>query len=99
MNSHFVEETEPLLGGTTEILNGHQQQQQHRRRCQAENASSSSDTLVDFDPKGDSENPQEWPKPFKWGITMLLTLMGFAVYGSIPVSCIALVLPDMTKAE
>ena len=74
MDSHVVEETEPLLGGTTEIHNG-------RRQSQVEHeTSSSSSTLVDFDPKGDPDNPQEWPKPFKWSITMVLTLMAFSVY-------------------
>ena len=34
---------------------------------------------VDFDPDGDPENPQEWPRLYKWGIILLLAFMAFTV--------------------
>lgn len=36
-------------------------------------------SLVDFDPKGDDENPLEWPPAYKWGIVALLAFMAFTV--------------------
>jgi hypothetical protein len=38
-----------------------------------------SQTLVDFDPKGDAENPLEWPKAYKNGVVALLAFMAFTV--------------------
>ncbi|KAJ0134940.1 putative transporter, partial [Colletotrichum tanaceti] len=35
--------------------------------------------LLDFDPNGDSDNPREWPTPFKWTIVGLLALTAFTV--------------------
>ncbi len=35
--------------------------------------------IVDFDPSGDHENPQDWPKAYKWGIVALLAFMAFTV--------------------
>lgn len=35
--------------------------------------------IVDFDPKGDSENPRDWPTTYKWGIVSLLAFMSFTV--------------------
>jgi hypothetical protein len=35
--------------------------------------------LDDFDPRGDHDNPLEWPAPFKWGIVFLLALTAFTV--------------------
>ena len=35
--------------------------------------------VLDFDPKGDRENPREWPSSFKWGIVLLLASMAFTV--------------------
>lgn len=35
--------------------------------------------LVDFDPKGDSENPLDWSGSYKHGIVFLLSLMAFTV--------------------
>lgn len=65
-----VDETEPLLGlgATTEFCHDRPEHPLHHR-----------DDIVDFDPKGDPENPREWPYAFKWGITLLLTFMAFAV--------------------
>jgi hypothetical protein len=36
--------------------------------------------VIDFDPQGDVDNPQEWPRSLKWTIVMLLTLMAFITY-------------------
>lgn len=38
--------------------------------------------VFDFDPKGDSENPRDWPSSFKWAIVLLLACMAFTVYAS-----------------
>ena len=35
--------------------------------------------VLDFDPKGDDENPREWPLSFKWAIVLLLSAMAFTV--------------------
>jgi MFS family permease len=35
--------------------------------------------IVSFDPNGDSQNPRDWPKAYKWGIVALLALMAFTV--------------------
>ncbi|KAI1622703.1 MFS transporter [Exophiala viscosa] len=35
--------------------------------------------VVDFDPDGDAENPQEWPRTYKWGIVALLASTAFTV--------------------
>ena len=35
--------------------------------------------LLDFDPRGDADNPLEWPTAFKWGIVALLALTAFTV--------------------
>ncbi|KAK4131587.1 MFS general substrate transporter [Trichocladium antarcticum] len=35
--------------------------------------------IVDFDPRGDAENPLEWPTPFKWTIVSMLAFMAFTV--------------------
>jgi hypothetical protein len=35
--------------------------------------------LVEFDPNGDPENPQDWPNAYKWGIILLLAFMAFTV--------------------
>lgn len=35
--------------------------------------------LIDFDPYGDSDNPRDWPKAYKWGIVGLLAFMAFTV--------------------
>lgn len=36
--------------------------------------------LVGFDPRGDPDNPLEWPARFKWVIVGMLTMMSFTVY-------------------
>ncbi|KAK7743452.1 hypothetical protein SLS53_003986 [Cytospora paraplurivora] len=35
--------------------------------------------VVGFDPNGDTENPMDWPKAYKWGIVALLAFMAFTV--------------------
>lgn len=42
-------------------------------------ASHNVDPEPEFDPKGDKENPREWPSGFKWAIVLLLASMGFTV--------------------
>lgn len=35
--------------------------------------------VVDFDPHGDPDNPQDWAPSYKWGIVALLAIQAFAV--------------------
>lgn len=35
---------------------------------------------VDFDPRGDLDNPREWPSAYKWSIVALLAFTSFTVY-------------------
>lgn len=37
------------------------------------------DDILEFDPKGDVDNPLEWPPAFKWFIVFLLAAMAFTV--------------------
>lgn len=37
------------------------------------------ESIVDFDPNGDSEDPRQWPTPFKWAMVLLLASMAFTV--------------------
>lgn len=36
-------------------------------------------TVVTFDPKGDPDNPLDWPVAYRWGIVGLLAFMAFTV--------------------
>lgn len=36
--------------------------------------------IVTFDADGDPENPEDWPKTYKWGIVALLAFMAFTVF-------------------
>jgi hypothetical protein len=36
--------------------------------------------IVDFHPKGDAENPLDWPKRYRWFVVLLLAFMAFTVY-------------------
>jgi MFS family permease len=36
-------------------------------------------TIVEFDPRGDPENPLDWPAPFKWAVVSMLAFMSFTV--------------------
>ncbi|KAK7890096.1 hypothetical protein LTR67_008561 [Exophiala xenobiotica] len=58
-----MDETQPLLPEVTT-----DQQPKHHDK-----------NVVDFDPDGDSENPQDWPQAYKWGIVALLAFMAFTV--------------------
>ena len=35
---------------------------------------------VDFDSRGDLDNPREWPNAYKWSIVTLLAFTSFTVY-------------------
>lgn len=43
--------------------------------------------IIDFDPNGDSENPLDWPAPYRWSIVALLAVTAFCV----TFTCISLV--------
>ena len=60
-----MDETQPLLPEVTT-----DQQPKHH---------DNNKNVVDFDPDGDSENPQDWPQAYKWGIVALLAFMAFTV--------------------
>ncbi|KAK5685203.1 hypothetical protein LTS10_003280 [Elasticomyces elasticus] len=68
-----MDETQPLL---PERTNGH-----------GTLTKSTSSSLLDFDPNGDTDNPQEWKTSYKWGIVMLQAFMAFTV----TFTCISLV--------
>jgi MFS family permease len=46
--------------------------------------------IVDFHPKGDAENPLDWPKRYRWFVVLLLAFMAFTVtftcIGIVPVA-------------
>ncbi|KAI6778275.1 putative transporter -like protein [Emericellopsis cladophorae] len=66
-----MDETEPLLGLTATLSNS---------LPATETAVHAHEDLpLDFDPSGDPDNPREWPSPFKWSITLLLTALAFTV--------------------
>ena len=75
MASALVDENQPLLGGQEEDV-------AHRRADEVDALHGE----IDFDPKGDVENPLEWPVAFKWSIVGLLALMAFTVYVPTPIS-------------
>ncbi|KAK7993698.1 MFS multidrug transporter [Apiospora arundinis] len=45
------------------------------------------DDIVEFDPSGDAENPQEWTPAYKWAVVGMLAFMSFTV----TFTCIAVV--------
>ncbi|KAI1434470.1 MFS transporter [Xylaria sp. CBS 124048] len=61
-----MDETQPLLAGA-------------RLVDPVLNDEISSKDIVDFDVKGDADNPIEWPRAYKWGIVSLLAFMSFTV--------------------
>lgn len=63
-STHKVEAS-PLLAGSESVYDSDLEDAQE---------------LVDFDQDADPENPLEWPDSYKWGIVILLSLMGFTVY-------------------
>lgn len=48
-----------------------------------ETGSKHCDKSIDFDPNGDSEDPRQWPRAFKWAMVLLLAFMAFTVYVAI----------------
>lgn len=67
----MTEETSPLL----HHLDGARSEEGHL------NTIAVKDTLiVEFDQKDDPDDPQQWPKAYKWAIVFLLALMAFTVY-------------------
>ncbi|KAH8666809.1 major facilitator superfamily transporter [Xylariales sp. PMI_506] len=69
-----MDETQPLLA-------------EPRRSGAAEAAQETNVHLVTFDPKGDPENPVDWPAAYKWSVIALLTFTAFTV----TFTCIAVV--------
>ncbi|KAF2095566.1 putative major facilitator superfamily transporter [Rhizodiscina lignyota] len=71
-----MDETQPLLASAN-ILVPEQPQTTGQR-------------IIEFHPDGDSENPLEWKKPYKWFIVLLLAFMAFTVtftcIGVVPVA-------------
>lgn len=66
-----MDETTPLLPSTTnEILEDDRRILDHALKDV---------DVVDFDPNGDPENPQDWANSYKWGIVALLATQAFAV--------------------
>lgn len=43
-------------------------------------STSTDPNIVDFGSEGNTENPRDWAKNYKWGIVALLAFMSFAVY-------------------
>lgn len=68
-----VDETEPLLGFPSDDLS-----RSHTNPPVIHDPRKPS-RVVDFDPNGDPENPQEWSRSFKWTVTLILTWMAFNV--------------------
>ena len=76
-----MEETQPLLRPVLSREESGRHDQEHRPDP------SKGFIIVDFDPNGDSDNPMDWPKLYRWGIVGLLALMAFTV----TFTCIGLV--------
>ncbi|KAK3901769.1 major facilitator superfamily domain-containing protein [Staphylotrichum tortipilum] len=74
------DETQPLLRSITN--EGHQVYTSGDGAAAADEV-----TIVDFDPRGDPENPIDWPAPFKWAIVGMLAFMAFTV----TMTCISIV--------
>lgn len=63
-----MDETAPLLGSTS------------RRSFAAERRPSvEGEDYIEFDPKGDPDNPLDWPRAYKNFIVLLLAFMAFTV--------------------
>ncbi|KAK5135419.1 hypothetical protein LTR08_005207 [Meristemomyces frigidus] len=63
-----MEETRPLLRPLEDAVTA---QQPHTAEYE--------DTLLAFNPQGDTDNPRDWPASYQWGITALLAFMAFTV--------------------
>ncbi|KAL2021717.1 hypothetical protein VTK56DRAFT_6660 [Thermocarpiscus australiensis] len=79
----MTEETQPLLRSL--IVEGHQVYGNQARA--QDGADTAEAAIVEFDPRGDPENPLEWTTPFKWSIVTLLAFMAFTV----TMTCISVV--------
>lgn len=73
MSSAVVDETAPLLNSTS-----NDQARAHATLPIIHDPRKPS-RIVEFDPQGDPENPQEWPRHMKWAITLILVFMAFNV--------------------
>ena len=63
----LTDEAEPLLST-------------NKRGGANDGAHSKGAILVEFDNRGDDENPREWSKGYKRGVVALLALMAFTTY-------------------
>lgn len=70
-----MDETTPLLPSTTREILVDDENQQILDGVILTNHKD----IVDFDPNGDPENPQDWTSSYKWGIVALLAIQAFAV--------------------
>ncbi|KAK5122287.1 hypothetical protein LTR85_004198 [Meristemomyces frigidus] len=61
-----MDETQPLLPPSEDVV-------------AAQHELETDPAIVRFDPKGDAENPLDWPVAYKWGIVGLLAFMAFTV--------------------
>lgn len=52
---------------------------------------------VDFDPRGDLDNPREWPSAYKWSIVALLAFTSFTVYVTLVFSLSKFRSPDFVS--
>lgn len=64
--SSLPDETQALLGDGSKLHYYYEDADKHK--------------IVDFDPNGDSDNPIEWTKSYRWCIVLLLAFMAFTVY-------------------
>lgn len=67
-----MDETAPLLPEDARAY-------ETARRHSIQDVSDANKDFVQFDPAGDSENPMDWPAPYKWFIVALLASMAFTV--------------------
>ena len=83
-----MDETQPLLRAVTN--EGHQVYTNPVSAAppssQHDGADIAETTIVDFDPRGDPENPLDWPAPFKWAVVSMLAFMAFTVC-VLPIHC------------
>ncbi|KAL2260090.1 hypothetical protein VTK26DRAFT_6011 [Humicola hyalothermophila] len=67
-----VDETQPLLRSVTD-------EGQHVYSHAPIQGVIADTTIIDFDPRGDPENPLEWKASFKWTIVTMLAMMAMTV--------------------
>jgi hypothetical protein len=73
-----MDESQPLLRNITPER--HQQAYTNPLPDEDGGADIAETIIVDFDPRGDPDNPLEWPTPFKWTVVSMLAFMAFTVY-------------------